>query len=133
MGQMPRKRKYCKTFYAKRESVMRLPKDTALNQMDFSSDFSKLYVFGSICYALQPPKLLHQLEERSAKGLFLGIDPAGYKLLDLQSKVAYIARTVKCLRWQVSLFRRKLNSRPLSRRGTNTLKFFGRKAIRSQV
>ena len=28
------KRKYCKTFYAKMESVMRLPKDTALNQMD---------------------------------------------------------------------------------------------------
>ena len=30
-----------------------------------------------------------------AKGLFLGIDPAGYKVLDLQSKVAYVARTVK--------------------------------------
>ena len=60
-----------------------------------SSDFSKLYVFGSICYALQSSKLLHKLEERSAKVLFLGIDPAGYKVLDLQSKVAYVARTVK--------------------------------------
>ena len=29
------KRKYCRTFYAKRESVMRLPKDTALDQMDW--------------------------------------------------------------------------------------------------
>ena len=29
------KRKCCKTFYDKRESVMRLPKDTALNQMDW--------------------------------------------------------------------------------------------------
>jgi hypothetical protein len=36
-----------------------------------SCDFSKLYVYGSICYALQPSKLLHKLEERSAKGLFL--------------------------------------------------------------
>ena len=27
-----------------------------------SSDFSKLYVFGSICYALQPSRLLHKLE-----------------------------------------------------------------------
>ena len=50
------KRDYCKTFYAKRESVMRIP---------------KLYVFGSICYALQPSKLLHKLEERSAKGLWI--------------------------------------------------------------
>jgi len=32
------KRKNCKTFYAKRESVMRLPKDTALNQMDWPRD-----------------------------------------------------------------------------------------------
>jgi transposase InsO family protein len=53
-----------------------------------SSDFSKLYLFRSICYALQPSKLLHRLEERSAKGLFLEIDHAGYKVLDLQSKVA---------------------------------------------
>jgi len=52
-----------------------------------SSNFSKLYVFGSICYALQSSKLLHKLEERSAKGLFLGIDPAGYKVLDLQGKL----------------------------------------------
>ena len=37
-------------------------------------------------------KLLHKLEERSAKGLFLGVDPSGYKVLDLQSKVAYVAR-----------------------------------------
>jgi hypothetical protein len=61
------------------------------------SDFLKLYVFGSICYALQPSKLLHKLEERSAKGFFLEIDPAGYKVLDPQSKVAYVARTVKVL------------------------------------
>ena len=60
-----------------------------------ASDFSKLYVFASICYALQASKLLHKLEERSPKGLFLGIDPAEYKVLDLQSKVAYVARTVK--------------------------------------
>jgi hypothetical protein len=30
----------------------------------YSSDFSKLYVFGSICYALQPSKFLHELKER---------------------------------------------------------------------
>jgi len=60
-----------------------------------SSDFLKLYVLGSIYYALQPSKLLHKLENRSVKGLFLGIDPAGYKVLELQSKVAYVARTVK--------------------------------------
>jgi len=94
------KRKYYKTFYAKRESVMRVPKDTALNQMDWmrestlpswtyrykldsqalalcytfcsthlqwtfsfcsqndaygdSSDFSKLYVFVSICCPFHP-------------------------------------------------------------------------------
>jgi hypothetical protein len=35
------------------------------------------------------------LEERSAKGSFLGIYPAGYKVLNLQSKVAYVPRTVK--------------------------------------
>jgi len=35
------------------------------------------------------------MEERSAKGFFFGIDPAGYKVLDLQSKVAYVARAVK--------------------------------------
>ena len=55
----------------------------------------KLYVFGSICSALQPSKHLHKLEESSAQGLFLGIDSTGYKTLDLQSKVAYVARTVK--------------------------------------
>ena len=49
----------------------------------------------SICYALQPSKLLHKLEERSAKGIFLGVDYAGYKVLDLQSNVAYVARTLK--------------------------------------
>jgi hypothetical protein len=43
-----------------------------------SSDFSKLYVFGRIWYAPQPSKLLHELQERSAKRLSLGIDPAGY-------------------------------------------------------
>jgi hypothetical protein len=52
-------------------------------------------VFGSICSALQPSKLLNNLEEKSAKGLFLGIDPACYKVLDLQSKVASVSRTVK--------------------------------------
>ena len=45
------------------------------------SDFSKLCLFGSICSALQPSKL--------------GTDPAGYKVLDLQSKLAYVARAVK--------------------------------------
>ena len=40
-------------------------------------------------------KLLLLLEERSAKGIFLGIYPAGYKVLNLQSKVAYVPRTVK--------------------------------------
>jgi len=60
-----------------------------------SCNFSKLYVFGSICYALQPSKLLHKLEEKSTKTLFLVIDPAGYQVLDLQSKVAYVSRTVK--------------------------------------
>ena len=59
-----------------------------------SSDFSKLYVFCSIRYALQPSKLLQMLEQRSAQGCFLGIDPAGYKVLDVQSKVAYVARSV---------------------------------------
>jgi hypothetical protein len=57
-----------------------------------SSDFSKLYVFGTICYALQPSKIL---EERSAEGLFIGIDPGGYKVLDLKAKVAYVPRTEK--------------------------------------
>jgi len=60
-----------------------------------SSEFSKLYIFGSICYAFQPSKLLHQLEERLAKGLFLGIDSDCYKVLDLKSKVADVTRTVK--------------------------------------
>jgi hypothetical protein len=58
-----------------------LPSRTTIVQTTLfgdSSDFSKLYVFGSICYALQPSKLPHKLEERSAKGLFLGVDPAGY-------------------------------------------------------
>ena len=32
------KRKYCKTFYAKRKLFMRLSKDTALNQMDWPRD-----------------------------------------------------------------------------------------------
>jgi hypothetical protein len=59
------------------------------------SDFLKLYVFGSICFSLQSSKLLHKLEKRSAKGLFLKIHPAGYKVLDLQSKVTYEASTVK--------------------------------------
>jgi hypothetical protein len=36
-----------------------------------SSDFSNLYVFGSICYALQPSKLLHNLEEKLEKDSFL--------------------------------------------------------------
>jgi hypothetical protein len=32
------KGKYCKTFFTKRESIMRLPKNTALNQMDWPRD-----------------------------------------------------------------------------------------------
>jgi hypothetical protein len=93
-----------------------------------SSDFSKLYVFGSICYGPQPSKLLHKLEERSAKELFLGIDPAGYKILDLQSKVAYVARTVKVIDGK---FLSTEEKRPLSRRGTNTFKFFGSYACKT--
>ena len=62
-----------------------------------SSDFRKFCVFGSICYALQLSKLLHKLVARSAKGLFLGIHPTGYEALGLQSKAAYVARTVKVL------------------------------------
>ena len=89
-----------------------------------SSDFSKLYVFGTICYALQSLKLLHNLEERSAKGLFLGIDPAGYKVLNLKQSFL-CSKNCEDLRWQFCLYRRKLNSRTLPRRGTNTLKFFG--------
>jgi len=42
-----------------------------------SSDFSKPYVFGSICFALEPSQLLYKLKKRSEKGLFLEIDPAG--------------------------------------------------------
>ena len=45
----------------------------------------KLNVFGSIRHTLQPSQLLHKLEDRSAKGLSVGIDPAGYKGLDLLS------------------------------------------------
>jgi hypothetical protein len=60
-----------------------------------SSDVAKLYVFGSICYALQPSKLLQKLEERLEKESFLGIDPAGYKVLEIQSKFSYVATTVK--------------------------------------
>jgi len=41
-----------------------------------SSDFSNLYVFGTIYDALQPSKLLHKLEERPPKGLFPAIDPS---------------------------------------------------------
>jgi hypothetical protein len=48
-----------------------------------------------LVYTLEPSKLLHKLEESSAKRLFLGIDHAGYKVLDFESKVAYVARTVK--------------------------------------
>ena len=55
----------------------------------------QLNVFGSIRHTLQPSQLLHELEERSAKGLCVGIDPAGYKVSDLRSKVADVARTVK--------------------------------------
>jgi len=36
------KQKYCKTFYAKIESVMRLPEDAALNQMDWARDSTSL-------------------------------------------------------------------------------------------
>ena len=42
MGPKTTKRKFCKNFYAKRESVMRLPKDTALNQMDWPRDSTLL-------------------------------------------------------------------------------------------
>jgi hypothetical protein len=35
------------------------------------------------------------MEEISAKRFFLRIHPAGYKVLDIQSKVAYVARTAK--------------------------------------
>jgi len=42
-----------------------------LRQEGISHEVTERY-----CYALQPSKLLHKLEERSAKGLFLGVDPA---------------------------------------------------------
>jgi len=58
-------------------------------------DFSKLFVFSSIWYALQPSNLLHELGKGSAKKLFLGIDPAGYKALDQQSNAARVPKTVK--------------------------------------
>ena len=47
--------------------------------------FLKLNVFGSIRHTLQASQLLHKLEDRSAKGLSVGIDLAGYKGSDLRS------------------------------------------------
>ena len=47
--------------------------------------FLQLNVFGSIRHTLQASQLLHELEDRSAKRLSVGIDPAGYKGWDLRS------------------------------------------------
>jgi hypothetical protein len=46
-----------------------------------SSVLSKLYVFGR--------------KERSAKGFFFGIEPAGFQVLEPESKVDHVVRTVK--------------------------------------
>ena len=83
--------------------------------------FLKLNVFGSIRHTLQPSKLLHKLEDRSAKGLCVGIDPAGYEVLALQSKLPDVARTVKVFDGKFLSNRGSSNSWPLRRRGTNTL------------
>jgi len=48
-----------------------------------SYDFSKLYVLVRISHTLQPSKLLQKPEKQSVKGLFPGIDPTGYQVLDL--------------------------------------------------
>ena len=81
----------------------------------------QLYTFGSICHTLQPSQLLHKLEERSAKELFVRIDPAGYQVSEQQSKVAYVARTEKVFDGKFLSNRGSSNSWPLRRRGTNTL------------
>ena len=81
----------------------------------------QLYTFGSICHTLQPSQLLHKLEERSAKELFVRIDPAGYQVSEQQSKVAYVARTEKVFDGKFLSTRGSSNSWPLRRRGTNTL------------
>jgi len=60
-----------------------------------SSEFWKLYVFSTIWYSLQLSKVLLKLEDRSAKRLSLGIDAAGYNILDLQSKGAYVTKSMK--------------------------------------
>jgi hypothetical protein len=56
-----------------------------------SPDLSKLDVFGSICFALQPPQFLHKLQEKSAKVSFVEstLLPAKFWIY----KVGYVART----------------------------------------
>ena len=116
-------------------SVMRLPKDTIIDKvqcMFIDSNLTfKLWPYATH-YALliritslilpsittytpfNHPKLLHKLEARSVRGLFFGIDPPGYKFLDIQSQAAYVERTAKD--FDFSFYRAKSNSRSLPRR-----------------
>ena len=59
-----------------------------------SSDFSKLYVFGSICFALQPSRLLLSWSKNQQKDSCLELIHLAAKFIT-QSKIAYVARAVR--------------------------------------
>jgi len=71
------KRKCCKTFYDKRESVMRLPKDTALNQMDWMrNSTSRSWTRFAECLSMQTwlrssGLLLHIMQSSSSIAPFI--------------------------------------------------------------
>jgi len=81
----------------------------------------QLNVFGSTRHTLQPSQLLHKLQDRSAKGLSVGIDPAGYKVSALQSKVPDVATSVKVFDGKFLSTEEHPIQWPLPRRATHTL------------
>ena len=122
------KRKFWGSFYAKRESVMRLPKHTTLNQIDWLRSSTSPSGTGTL-YAYRC-----KLDSKAlALCCTLCSDQKDYflKLTLIATKFwTYTANLItyhelRTFREQVSVYIEKLDFRSLPIRGTMSLKFFG--------
>jgi hypothetical protein len=63
--------------------------------MKGSSDYSKLKIFGSVCYAVLPNEIRKKFDDKSLKGIFMGFTNTAYKIYHLDSGKLLSARSIK--------------------------------------